>query len=43
MLLPSWGSVEDRRFKLPPTEVMFSSVDLLISVLVVVAELESIP
>ena len=42
MLLPLWGGVEDRCFGLPPTEAMFSSVDLKISVLVVVAELESI-
>ena len=40
MPLPLWGSVEDRGFRLPPIEAMFSSIDWFIAVLAVVAELE---
>ena len=39
MPLPLWGSVEGMGFRLPPIEAMFSSIDWLIAVLVVTAEL----
>ena len=39
--LPLWGSVEDRCFRLPHIEAMFSGIDWSIALLAVAAELEN--